>query len=212
VALSGPSERRQRKRDKACKVHSKFQAAKAHVRKYRLFAKSKTKAAKDRMVAQMTSIIEGINQNLGKAIAAASAQGRKLRGHAVVAQRKLLELHEAMGKLVPQIRHWLRTGFVASGKIINLHWHHQALQIRIQPPGGTLSRDDGRVRPTGSAWAEPHQAASGRCRKEGDCPGGMSETRGPRSPLRAKSGSWPRRSMGWPDIAICSPNFPTSSS
>src|ERR1017187_264173 len=103
------------------KVHSKFEAAKAHVRKYRLFAKSKTKAAKDRMVAQMTSIIEGINQNLGKAIAAASAQGRKLRGHAVVAQRKLLELHEAMGKLVPQIRHWLRTGFVASGKIINLH-------------------------------------------------------------------------------------------
>jgi len=26
-----------------------------------------------------------------------------------------------MGKLVPQIRHWLRTGFVASGKIISLN-------------------------------------------------------------------------------------------
>jgi hypothetical protein len=24
-------------------------------------------------------------------------------------------------KLLPQIRHWLRTGFVATGKIINLH-------------------------------------------------------------------------------------------
>jgi len=103
------------------KVHGKLRAAKEHVRKYRLFAKGKTKAAKNRMVAQMSKIIEGINQNLGKAIAAASAQGRRLRGHAVVAQRKLVELHETMGKLVPQIRHWLRTGFVASGKIINLH-------------------------------------------------------------------------------------------
>jgi hypothetical protein len=91
------------------------------VRKYRLFAKGKTKAAKDRMVSQMTKIIEGINQNLGEAIAAASAQGHKLRGHAVVAQRKLAELHATMGKLIPQIRHWLRTGFVAAGKIINLH-------------------------------------------------------------------------------------------
>ena len=103
------------------KARGKLQAAKAHVRKYRLFAKSKTKAAKDRMVAQMTSIVEGINQQLGKALAAASEQGRKLRGHAVVARRKLAELHETMAKLVPQIRHWLRTGFVASGKIINLH-------------------------------------------------------------------------------------------
>jgi hypothetical protein len=103
------------------KVHGKFQAAKAHVRKYRLFAKGRTKAAKDRMVSQMTKIIEGINQNLGKAISATSAQGRTLRGHAVVAQRKLVELHATMGKLIPQIRQWLRTGFVAAGKIINLH-------------------------------------------------------------------------------------------
>ena len=103
------------------KVHGKLRAAKKQVRKYRLFAKGKTKAAKDRMVAQMTKIIEGINQNLGKAIAAATAQGHKLRGNAVVAQRKLVELHATMVKLIPQIRHWLRTGFVAAGKIINLH-------------------------------------------------------------------------------------------
>jgi len=31
------------------------------------------------MVAQMTSIIEGINRKLGKALAVASEQGRKLR-------------------------------------------------------------------------------------------------------------------------------------
>jgi hypothetical protein len=103
------------------KAQGKFRAAKEQVRKYRLFAKSKTKAAKDRMVAQMTSAVEGINHKLGKALAVASEQGRKLRGHAVVARRKLAELHETMGKLVPQIRHWLRTGFVAPGKIISLN-------------------------------------------------------------------------------------------
>ena len=54
-------------------------------------------------------------------LAAAADEGRKLRGHAVVARRKLGEWHETIGKLVPQIRHWLDTGFVAAGKIINLH-------------------------------------------------------------------------------------------
>lgn len=103
------------------KAGGKFAAAKEQLRKYRLFAKSKTKEAKNRMVSQMTSAIEDINQRLGKALAAGAEQCRKLRGHAVVARRKLAELHETMGKLVPQIRHWLRTGFVASGKVINLH-------------------------------------------------------------------------------------------
>jgi hypothetical protein len=102
-------------------ARSKLQAAKEQVRKYRLFAKEKTKEGKDRMVAQMTNIIEAINKKLGKALEVASDQGNKLRGHAVVARRKLAELHDVMAKLVPQIRHWLRTGFVASGKIINLH-------------------------------------------------------------------------------------------
>lgn len=103
------------------KAGGKFAAAKEQLRKYRLFAKSKTKEAKNRMVAQMTTAIEAINKRLGKALAAGAEQGRKLRGHAVVARRKLAELHETIGKLVPQIRHWLRTGFVASGKVINLH-------------------------------------------------------------------------------------------
>jgi hypothetical protein len=103
------------------KAGGKFAAAKEQLRKYRLFAKSKTKEAKNRMVAQMTTAIEAINRRLGKVLAAGAEQGRKLRGHAVVARRKLAELHEAMAKLAPQIRHWLRTGFVASGKVINLH-------------------------------------------------------------------------------------------
>jgi hypothetical protein len=73
------------------------------------------------MVPQMTCVIEAISKKLGKVLAAGAEQGRKFRGHAVVARRKLAELHETMGRLVPQIRHWLRTGFVASGKVINLH-------------------------------------------------------------------------------------------
>lgn len=103
------------------KAGNKFRAAKEQVRKYRLFAKDKTKAAKDRMVAQMTSIVAGINQQLGEVLAAGAEHDRKLRGQAVVARRKLGEWHETMSKLVPQIRYWLRTGFVAAGKIINLH-------------------------------------------------------------------------------------------
>jgi hypothetical protein len=103
------------------KAGGKFAAAKEQLRKYRLFAKDKTKEAKNRMVAQMTCAIEDIDRKLGKALAAGAEQGRKLRGHAVDARRRLVELHETMGKLVPQIRHWLRTGFVASGKVINLH-------------------------------------------------------------------------------------------
>src|SRR5439155_16080114 len=43
------------------------------------------------------------------------------RGHGVTAARKLSELYQTMGKLLPQIRHWLRTGRVATGKIINLY-------------------------------------------------------------------------------------------
>jgi Transposase domain (DUF772) len=87
------------------KAGNKFRAAKEQVRKYRLFAKDKTKAAKDKMVAQMASIVAGINQQLGKVLAAGAEHGHKLRGQAVVAHRKLGEWHETMRKLVPQIRY-----------------------------------------------------------------------------------------------------------
>jgi hypothetical protein len=106
----------------------KFRAAKEKLRKYRLFAKSKTKAAKNRMVAQMTRIIEGINQNLGKAIAATSAQGRKLRGHAVVAQRKLVEGFSTPGpphkKTVkaPSLRHTKSTRLFGKPRFSLLPW------------------------------------------------------------------------------------------
>jgi len=101
------------------KAAGKLKAAKEQVRKYRLFAK--TKEAKDRAVAQMANLIGQLNGQLGKALDAACVQGSKLRGYGVVARRKLGELHQTVAKLLPQIRYWLRTGFVAAGKIINLH-------------------------------------------------------------------------------------------
>jgi hypothetical protein len=101
------------------KAAGKLKAAKEQVRKYRLFAK--TKAAKDRGVAQMTSLIAQINGELGKALDAASAQASRLKGYGVVAHRKLVQMHQAVGTLLPQIRYWLRTGYVAAGKVINLH-------------------------------------------------------------------------------------------
>jgi molybdopterin converting factor small subunit len=101
------------------KAGSKLKAAKEKLRQYRLFAK--TKEAKDRVMEQMAKLVEGLNAGLGKAIKEACVAGRKLRGHAVTAGRKLSDLYQTMGKLLPQIRHWLRTGRVATGKIINLY-------------------------------------------------------------------------------------------
>jgi Transposase domain (DUF772) len=101
------------------KVGGKLKAAKEKLRQYRLFAK--TKEAKDRVMEEMAKIVDGLNAGLGKAIDEARAAGRKLRGHGVTAGRKLSDLYRTMAKLLPQIRHWLRTGHVAAGKIINLH-------------------------------------------------------------------------------------------
>jgi hypothetical protein len=98
---------------------SQFQVAGQKAREYRLFAK--TKESKDRVMTQMITIVEKLNAHLGKALGEAAAQGAKLRKYAIVAKSKLVQLHETMSKLLPQIRYWIRTGYVASGKIISLH-------------------------------------------------------------------------------------------
>jgi IS5 family transposase len=101
------------------KTAAQFRAAKKKVREYRLFAK--TKEAKNRVMRQMATLVEKLNGHLGTALRAAGAQQVKLHKYAIVARAKLLRLQETMTKLLPQIRYWLRTGFVASGKIISLH-------------------------------------------------------------------------------------------
>ena len=117
-------EKAARKTGQACKgflneAAGTLKAAKEKVREYRLFAK--TKEVKHRVMKEMAKLVENLNSGLGKALEQACAAGRKLRGHAVVAQRRLSQLQQTMTKLLPQIRHWLRTGRVAAGKIINLH-------------------------------------------------------------------------------------------
>lgn len=100
---------------------SEFEQAKERVREYRLFAKGKTKEVKNRMVGQMATLVERVNGRLGKALAAAKASGARLSKYGLVASAKVARLHETMTKLVPQIRYWLKTGFVAPSKVISLH-------------------------------------------------------------------------------------------
>jgi len=105
----------------ASKVKKQVKSAREKVRHYRLFAKEKSKVAKDKMVAEMANVIETINGQLGRAVEMAQKTPSQVRKHAVVAREKLVRLQQTMAKLVPQIRYWLRTGFVAADKIISLH-------------------------------------------------------------------------------------------
>lgn len=101
------------------KSAAQFQAAKEKVREYRLFAK--TKPVRDRMLAEMVTLAEGVQNELEVVLQHASASGARLKGYAKVARAKAEQLHEVMKKLMPQIRYWLRTGQVAANKLINLH-------------------------------------------------------------------------------------------
>lgn len=105
----------------ALKVKKQVEATQEKVREYRLFAKEKSKAVKTKMMAAMADIVERINGQLEKAVQAASKTTSRVTKHGIVAREKLVQLQQTMSKLVPQIRYWLKTGFVASGKIINLH-------------------------------------------------------------------------------------------
>src|SRR5712692_599871 len=107
-------------REFAEKAKKGFQAAKEKVREYRLFAKSKSKAAKNRMVVGMAKVVQSVNAQLGEALTAIVKTGSQASKYGLVARAKLVRLHQTMNKLVPQIRYWLRTSFVAAGKIISL--------------------------------------------------------------------------------------------
>jgi hypothetical protein len=105
----------------ASKVTAQVKEAREKVREYRLFGKDKAKAVKTKMIAAMANVIERINSQLGRAVQAASETKSRVTKHGVVAREKLIRLQQTMAKLIPQIRYWLRTGFVAADKIINLH-------------------------------------------------------------------------------------------
>jgi hypothetical protein len=101
------------------KAAGTLKAAKEKVREYRLFAK--TKEFKDRVMLEMAKLVDRLNGQLGQTLEQARTSGCKLRRHAIVAHDTLCRLQRTMADLLPQIRHWLRTGRVATGKVINLH-------------------------------------------------------------------------------------------
>lgn len=103
------------------RAKSLFQAAKTKLRDYRLFAKKKSKEVRNRLVSQMGNIVEQVQEQLAPALAKASAKRMRLTKFRKSAWQRVQQLHETMKALLPQIRHWLRTGFVAKNKIVSLH-------------------------------------------------------------------------------------------
>lgn len=101
------------------KAAAKFEAAKKKVREYRLFAKMK--ADKNRLVAEMVTIAEQVQRQLASALKTASSTPQRLTKYGLVARAKVQQLHDTMTKLAPQIRYWLKTGFVAANKVISIH-------------------------------------------------------------------------------------------
>jgi len=88
---------------------------------YRLKAKDASKAAKNRMTEDMAKLVSGLNRAVGRALHGAEGSANRLRKYGKVARRRLSQLHATMKQLLPQIRSWLRTGFVVPGKIISVH-------------------------------------------------------------------------------------------
>lgn len=103
-------------RDLGKRVAGKVQKAKTKVREYRLFAKTKPRRLK--LLKQMGTLVDDMNDEVGRTL---SDAGSRFVGVAKKAHRKLAGLHATMKTLLPQIRYWIRTGYVAKGKIVSLH-------------------------------------------------------------------------------------------
>jgi hypothetical protein len=93
--------------------------AKSKLREFWLFAKKKSKPVRLRLMAGMANQVEAIRKQLGAALEA--GPGSRLNGARGTAWRKAQQLHQTMTKLLPQIRYWIKTGFVATNKIVSLH-------------------------------------------------------------------------------------------
>lgn len=100
---------------------SLFQTAKKKLREFRLFAKDKTKAARKKLTSAMANIVEQVQRGLEVALDEASRQRLRLTKHRKRAWAKLRKLQETMTTLLPQIRYWIKTGWVAANKVVSLH-------------------------------------------------------------------------------------------
>ncbi len=97
-----------------------FAKAKRKLREFRLFAKKKSKAFRMQLTRQMANLVDDVQKMLAPALAKASRLKLRLTRYRKVAWQKLVGLHGTMQKLLPQIRYWIRTGFVAANKIVSL--------------------------------------------------------------------------------------------
>ena len=103
------------------KTRGVVKGARQKFREYRLFAKGKSKKVRNRMVVQMASLVEKVQEELAKALSQARSKAEQLKKYSKVAYSKITSLHQTMSRLIPQIRYWLRTGQVAVDKIVSLH-------------------------------------------------------------------------------------------
>jgi hypothetical protein len=97
-----------------------FQKAKRKLREFRLFGKNKAKAARMRMTAQMADIVQGVQGKLRHALKFVDERRHRLRGARKMAWARVNQLWCTMQTLLPQIRYWIRTGWVAANKIVSL--------------------------------------------------------------------------------------------
>jgi hypothetical protein len=97
-----------------------FQAAKKKLREFRLFAKDKAKAVRMKLTSAMTRVVEQVQDGLELAMDEASRQKMRLTKSRKVAWTKLGKLHATMATLLPQIRYWIKTGWVAANKVVSL--------------------------------------------------------------------------------------------
>ncbi len=103
----------------AAKATTKFKAAKEKIRRYRLF--TKTREARLKLGAEMANLVDVTQVQFGHALEEARRARHQVAKYGKVAQARAAQLHETMKKLLPQIRYWLKTGKVATDKIINVH-------------------------------------------------------------------------------------------
>jgi hypothetical protein len=99
----------------------KFREGKRRLRQFRLFAKDKSKSVRQKLMAQMANLVGSVQTKLATALGVAERHSNQLVGYAKVAHGKARRLHQTMKKLLPQIRYWIRTGFVAANKIVSVH-------------------------------------------------------------------------------------------
>lgn len=102
-------------------VAAKFAAGKKRLREFRLFAKEKSKQARMKLTSEMANLLEDVQAHLGRALVAAEPHKQRLVKYAKVAHAKTQQLHQTMTTLLPQIRYWIKTGFVAANKVISVH-------------------------------------------------------------------------------------------